>query len=329
MRTSLTRAVAGTAVVAAAMLAAAGTASAAGAAGKLPTTLTAVDSKATIAPGQTDLITGTLKSGSKLLAGEFVYLDRLVKGKFVAVAGDRSGSAGHVYFTVKPSSTSTYQLQFRGTPSYDASHSNNVTILVLKPKAATTLTATESKTVINPGQSDLITGTLTSGTKPVPGQHVFLERLIKGTFVPVQEDVTGGLGHVFYTVKPSATASFELVFRGSAGFKSSHSNVVTVLVVKAATTLAATESKTTITPGQSDLITGTLMSGTKAVANQFVYLDRLINGKFVAVAGDRTGGAGHVFFTVKPSKTASYELVFRGTTFYAASHSNVVIVTVS
>jgi hypothetical protein len=329
MRTSLTRALAGTAVVAAAMLAAAGTAGAAGATPKLPTTLTATDAKAVIAPGQTDLITGTLRSGSKPVSGEFVYLDRLIKGKFVAVAGDRTGSSGHVFFTVKPAQTTSFRLAFLGTAKYDASHSNVVTILVVKPKAATTLTATESKTTINPGQADLITGTLLSGTKPVSGKHVYLERDVKGKFVAVQQDVTGGLGHVFFTVKPEQTASFRLVFLGTSAYKASHSNVLTVLVVKAPTSLTATESKTTIKPGQTDLITGTLLSGTKVVAGQFVYLDRLTNGKFVAVAGDRSGGAGHVFFTVKPSKTTTYELVFRGTSFYAGSHSNVVTVAVS
>lgn len=329
MRTSLTRALAGTAVVAAAMLAAAGTASAAGATPKLPTTLTATDAKAVIAPGQTDLITGTLRSGSKPVAGGFVYLDRLVKGKFVAVAGDRTGSAGHVYFTVKPSATTSFRLAYLGTAKYDGSHSNVVTILVIKPKAPTTLTATESKTTINPGQTDLITGTLLSGTKAVSGKHVYLERTVKGKWVAVQQDVTGGFGHVFFTVKPAQTATFRLVFLGTAAYKASHSNVLTVLVVKAPTSLTATESKTTIKPGQSDLITGTLLSGTKAVASQFVYLDRLVNGKFVAVAGDRSGGAGHVFFTVKPSKTSTYELVFRGTSFYASSHSNAVTVVVS
>jgi hypothetical protein len=329
MRTSLTRALAGTAVAAAAVLAAAGTASAAGATPKLPTTLTATDSKAVIAPGQTDLITGTLKSGSKVLPDQRVYLERLERGVFVPVNFSGTGGAGHVFFTVKPSQSTSFRLEFFGTAKYDSSHSNVVTILVIKPKAPTTLTATQSKTTINPGQSDLITGTLKSGSKALGGQRVYLERAVKGNFVPVAFGSTGGAGHVFFSVKPSQTTRYELVFRGTGAYLHSHSNAITVVVVKVATSLTATESKTTIKPGQTDLITGTLMAGTKAVAGQIVYLERLEKGKFVPVNFSGTGGAGHVFFTVKPSKTASYELVFRGTTVYLGSHSNVVTVVVS
>jgi hypothetical protein len=330
MRTPFTRTLGATAVAAAALLAVAGTASTAYAAGKLPTTLTATDSKATIVLGQTDLITGTLKSGSTPLVGQTVHLDRSIKGKFVPVQVDKTGGAGHVFFTVKPAETASYELVYAGTANFAASHSNIVTVVVVKPsKSPTTLTATEAKTIIDRGQTDLITGTLLSGTKPVPGQHVYLESFVKGKLVPRQHGTTGGAGHVFYTVKPSATTSYELVYLGTAKFDAAHSNVITVVVIRAPTSLTATESKTTIAPGQTDQITGTLLSGTKAVPGQVVFLERLISGKWVNVQVALTGGAGHVFFTVKPSKTSSYELAYHGTAFFAPSHSNVVTVVVS
>jgi hypothetical protein len=330
MRIPLTRTLGATAVAAAALLMAAGTASTAYAAGKLPTTLTATDSKAMIMLGQSDLITGTLKSGSTALAGQVVLLERFVNGKLVPTQNDVTGGAGHVFYTVKPSKTTSYELVFLGTAKFDASHSNVVTVAVVKPaKAPTTLTATESKTTIDRGQSDLITGTLLSGTNPVADQVVLLERFVNGKLVPTQNDVTGGAGHVFYTVNPSKTTSYELVFLGTAKFDASHSNVITVVVVKAPTSLTATESKATITPGQTDVITGTLLSGTKPVTDQVVSLERLVNGKFVTVQVGLTGGAGHVFFSVMPSKTTSYELAYLGTDFFDASHSNVVTVVVS
>jgi hypothetical protein len=65
------------------------------------------------------------------------------------------------------------------------------------------------------------------------------------------------------------------------------------------------------------------------VTGQIVYLDRIVSGKLVIAQASVTGGAGHVFFTVKPSKTTSYELVYRGTAFFDPSHSNVVTVVVS
>ena len=332
MRTSLSRTLGVTAVAAAALLAAAGTASTAYAAGKSPTTLTATDSKATITLGQSDLITGTLKSGSTPVTGRAVLLERFVNGKLVPTQNHVTGGAGHVFYTVKPSTTTSYELKFLGTGTFSASHSNVITIVVVKPpKAPTTLTATDSKATITLGQSDLITGTLKTGSTPVPGQRVYLERFVNGKLVPTQNDVTGGAGHVFYTVRPSMTTSYELKFLGTGKFSASHSNVITIAVVKppkAPTTLTATQSKTTINPGQSDLITGTLKSGTAPVTGQAVILERFVNGKLVPTQNHVTGGAGHVFYTVKPSKTTSYELKFLGTGKFDASHSNVITIVV-
>jgi hypothetical protein len=330
MRTSLTRALAGTAIAGAAVLAAVGTAAAAGATTKAPTTLTATASKATITLGQTDKITGTLLTGSKAVPGKVVFLEHEVAGKFVPKEVDLTGGAGHVFFTVKPSTTESYMLVFKGTSKFAAAHSNVVTIKVVKPtKAPTTLTATADKGTIAPGDSDKITGTLMSGSKPVPGKAVILEKLISGKFVPVQADLTGGAGHVFYTVKPSETAHFMLVFRGTSAFGASHSDVVIIVVAKLPTTLSATAATSTITAGQTDKITGTLLTGSTPVAGKVVYLERLVNGKFVPVEVDLTGGAGHVFFTVKPSKTSTYMLVFKGTKVYDASHSDSVTIVVS
>jgi hypothetical protein len=330
MRTSLTRALAGTAITGAAVLAAVGTAAAAGATTKAPTTLTATASKATITLGQTDKITGTLLTGSKPVPGKVVYLEREVKGKFIPAEVDLTGGAGHVFFTVKPHETTHFMLLFKGNAKFAAAHSNIVTIVVTKPtKVPTTLTATAAKSTIAPGDSDLITGTLMAGSKAVPGKAVILEKLIAGKFVPVQADLTGGAGHVFYTVKPAETAHFMLVFRGTPAFGASHSDVVTIVVAKLPTTLTATAASSSITAGQTDKITGTLLSGTTAVAGKVVYLEKEVSGKFVPVEVDLTGGAGHVFFTVKPSATTTYMLVFKGTKVYDASHSDAVTIVVS
>src|SRR5215469_3991416 len=175
MRTSLTRALAGTAIAGAAVLAAVGTAAAAGATTKAPTTLTATASKATIAPGQTDQITGTLLTGKTAVPGQSVILEKLINGKFVPVQAHETGGAGHVFYTVKPAETARFVLVFLGSAKFAAARSNVVTIAVVKPtKAPTTLTATAAKSTIAPGQTDLITGTLMSGSKPVSGQTVIL-----------------------------------------------------------------------------------------------------------------------------------------------------------
>ncbi len=237
MRTSLTRAIAGTAIAAAAVLTAAGVASAATSTtpAKSPTTLTAVDAKAKIVVGQKDLLTGTLLSGKTPLVKKVVELYRWgVKAKkWIPVEVDLTGKYGHVFFIVKPAATTRYEMVFHGTPKFAASHSNVVTVLVVPvPKAPTTLGIATAASTITAGQKDLITGTLLSGAKPVVGKIVSLYRYnaTAKKWIRVEVDLTGKFGHVFYTVKPSATTSYELVFFGTSHLRASHSDVATITV---------------------------------------------------------------------------------------------------
>lgn len=237
MRTSLTRAIAGTAIAAAAVTALVGTASAAtsGTAVKTPTTLSITTAKAKIIVGQKDLITGTLLSGKTPLVKKVVELYRygVKAGKWIPVEVDLTGKFGHVFFTVRPSVTTRYELVFHGSAKYAASRSGPATIVVLPvPRVPTTLTGSAASSPITAGQKDLITGTLLTGTKPVVGKVVSLYRYSASAkkWIRVEVDLTGKFGHVFYTVKPSVTTNYELVFFGTAHLRASHSSVITVMV---------------------------------------------------------------------------------------------------
>lgn len=239
MRTSLTRAIAGTAIAAAAVLTVVTTASAATSTTtvKAPTTLSITTAKAKIIVGQKDLITGTLLTGTKPVVRQVVRLYRYnakVK-KWILTQADVTGKFGHVFFTVRPAVTSRYELVFRGSLKFAASHSGPATIVVLPvPKAPTALSISPAEATITAGQKDVITGTLTSRTKPVFRQIVRLYRFnaTAKKWVLVEAHVTGKLGHVFYTVKPAATTSYELVFLGSAHLRASHSPVATITVTQ-------------------------------------------------------------------------------------------------
>jgi hypothetical protein len=232
MRTSLTRAVAGAAIAATAVLTAAGTASVADAATKAPTSLTLTEHAAVIDKGKTDLLTGTLASGSTPLAGQVVSLDRAVKGKWVFVEALLTGGHGHVFFTVKPAATTSYKLFFDGSAKYLPSSSNVVTVKVIVPvRKATILSIGETKTKIKPGQSDTVFGTLSSATRaPLAGQLVWLGTFVKGKLVIGIGHFTGKFGGVSFTVTPKATTRYELVFLGTAKYLPTHSGVVTVVV---------------------------------------------------------------------------------------------------
>jgi hypothetical protein len=231
MRTSLTRAVAGAAIAATAVLTAVGTAGAAGATVKPPTTLSVVESKAIIKLGQKDLLTGTLTVGKTPLADQNVALERLVAGTWHILDVRKTGTFGHVFFTVQPAVTAKYELQFFATTKYQGTHSNPVTVVVVQPKPKLTiLTIGQTKTKIKPGQSDTIFGTLSAAKTPLPGELVWLYQIVNGKLVNGNGHFTSKLGGVSFTVKPGATAHYELKFYGTPKYAGTHSGVVTVVV---------------------------------------------------------------------------------------------------
>ena len=96
------------------------------------------------------------------------------------------------------------------------------------------------------------------------------------------------------------------------------------------TSLSIRASASTIKPGKSAVVSGVLKQGTKDLAGEVVFLDGAAPGKkFVVVATSVTNKNGAVAFTVRPRTTQRYDLVFKGTSKLAASHSGVVTIKVS
>jgi hypothetical protein len=232
MRTSLTRAVSGAAIAAATVLALAGPASAKPLT-REHTTLSIVEQRSVIKAGQTDKVGGRLAHAGTGLGAEAVLLDRWNGKRFVAVQSGVTGKLGNVGFTVTPGVTARYELVFLGTSTLAPSHSGVVTVKVLPkpvPRLHTTLSIVESKSVIKAGQTDKVSGRLAHAGTGLAAQAVLLERWNGKRFVAVQSGVTGPAGGVAFTVAPSVTAKYELVFLGTKTLAPSHSGVVTVKV---------------------------------------------------------------------------------------------------
>lgn len=231
MRTSLTRALAGAAIAAAAALTAVGTAGAAGATVKAPTTLTLTEAHAIIKHGETDLLTGTLKSGTTALAGKMVVLKRFNdKGTPVFVDAKPTGPHGHVFFTVRPGGTTRYLLTFGGTAKYAASHSDPATVKVIPARAGTQLSIVATKTTIKAGEPVTISGTLKSHGTALAGRFVCLYKIVMGKPVSPNCHRTGPHGGISFVRKPAATTSYQLRFLGTLRFAPTHSAVVTIKV---------------------------------------------------------------------------------------------------
>jgi 5-hydroxyisourate hydrolase-like protein (transthyretin family) len=200
-------------------------------------------------------------------------------------------------------------------------------------KTPTTLSITEAATTINPGQTDVISGRLLTGPKPVVGKTVYLYDYDSAAkkWEPLAVDLTGSAGRVKFTVAPAATTAYELQFHGSPTLAASRSGGATVLVTRPSTTLSAAEATAVIAPGQSDVITGTLLTAAAPVADVAVRIYRYNSAEHAWVLHDvaDTNSSGQVAFTVTPGATDYYQLFFEGNAAEAPSHSGVVTVLVT
>lgn len=230
MRTSLTRALAGTAIAATAVFTAAGIASAS-TPPKAPTALSIAASATTITVGSKVTVTGRLTSGTARLAKKIVLLERLVAKHWVPVADRPTDAAGNVAFVREPGATASFRLAYLGNASYAPSHSAAVRVTV-KPKTPTALSIGSFPGTIKHGQADTIRGVLISGKAPLAGKRVWLERWNGATkkWVVLTGQFTGKFGRVAFLVKPNVTTIYKLAFFGNARYAASHSSPVGVVV---------------------------------------------------------------------------------------------------
>ncbi|HTX28109.1 MAG TPA: hypothetical protein VME19_13940 [Streptosporangiaceae bacterium] len=95
------------------------------------------------------------------------------------------------------------------------------------------------------------------------------------------------------------------------------------------TTLSIVAAKNVIRAGQKDVVSGRLAADKASLAGRTVYLDRVDGKILVQVQVGVTGKEGGVAFTVTPGATARYELVYKGNSVYAPTHSGIVTVKVT
>jgi hypothetical protein len=204
-------------------------------------------------------------------------------------------------------------------------------------KTHTTLSIVAARSTIIAGQTDTISGTLRAADKSsTVKKTVELKRWNPSLkkWVLRQANLTGKNGWVRFTVKPSVTSRFELVFPGTRTLAASHSGVVTihVLPAKTATQLSIAATPSTITVGSTTKISGVLTAGTTPLPKRLVYLYRwnATTKHWDKVSVNVTGPKGGVSFTRKPPVgSVTFELVFFGSPKLAAAHSAPVTVTVN
>jgi hypothetical protein len=198
----------------------------------------------------------------------------------------------------------------------------------------TSLTIRDSASSVRAGTSVIISGTLSSGHTILGHEAVWLNTVDRmGVLHPVKDNPTAaGTGEVKFVVTPTATTTYELVFRGARGLNPSHSGMETVRVAKLPTTLSISSPTTPVTVGTKETFTGTLTSGTKQLAGRVVWLVT-VNSKMQvvrAVGRGNTSSTGAVSITTTPAAgTDYYALVYGGNWQYKAAVSAVEKVTVN
>jgi hypothetical protein len=275
-------------------------------------------------------ISGSLHQGRTPVQGAVVSLAAEPAGasRFTIVRSAHTGQYGGVAFSVSPARATRYRLVFSGDSARLASRSGVVTVRG-DSRIPSSLSIRSALSSINPGGKNNISGVLRGNGRALGGRHVDLVAGSPGSWRTLGTRTTGQHGWVGFTVSPSATQHYMLVFRGGSTFRPSRSGVVTVIVRKA-TSLSIRAGAASVAPGASTTVSGVLLSHGTALADRTVsLLARPASGGDWAVAQSATTrDHGGVSFTVSPPSKTQYALRFATTPHYLRSTSGVVTIDV-
>jgi 5-hydroxyisourate hydrolase-like protein (transthyretin family) len=197
---------------------------------------------------------------------------------------------------------------------------------------ATSLGIHVGRHAIGSGDSDRIVGRLTTRHHGDPGRRVVLQsRPPKTTtWTTVTSGTTHVRGRVGFTVTPTATTRYRLVFRGGPALRPTHSRGRTVVVRDMRLTATATPGS--IDAGQTASVSGVLSDkGTPTVGATIDLLAKPVGTHhgFSAAGTAVTGTDGSVAFPVTPTTTTRYRLVEPAASAAAAATAASRVVTVA
>ena len=183
---------------------------------------------------------------------------------------------------------------------------------------------------ISPGESASIRGRLHLASnardpRPLPDQQVTLKQQSANAadWQAVATATTNDRGVVHFTVAPTGTSHYAIVFTGTDRLGASRSRAVTVWVGRP-TNLSITTSAASIDPGETVSVHGLLTEDGQPFAGQTVELRARPEHQredFATVASGTTASDGSVSFAPSPAVDTVYRLVFRHTTTAATAVS--------
>lgn len=195
-------------------------------------------------------------------------------------------------------------------------------------RAHTSLSIRAARGAINPGGSDVISGSLRSRFGHVAGRRiVLLDKPLGATsWTRDKAHRTGRHGNIAFEVTPAVTTRYTLVFRGNNFQQGSRSGVVSVRV-RSTTSLTIALAAGSIPRGASDTVSGVLSAnGTPLAGDTVDLLARHGGHPFAMIGSALTAADGSVGFLVTPAVTTQYVLAFHKTAANGGARSAVATV---
>jgi hypothetical protein len=198
-------------------------------------------------------------------------------------------------------------------------------------RSSTSVAIHVGRHIIGTGDSDRIVGRLHHRRHGLPGRTLVLEskQPKTTTWTVVGRQITHRRGRAGFTVTPSDTTRYRLVFFGGPALRASHSRGRTVVVGDQRLTIAVAPHS--IDAGQSATVSGVLTdSGAPSPGDTITLLAKKVgsHSKFAAAGTAITGPDGGVSFPVTPATSTRYRLKELATSTTQAAASRVATVTV-
>lgn len=279
--------------------------------------------------GGGDWISGRLSARHVSLFDRRVVLQDKPAGEtaWAREAVHRTKPHGKVAFQVSPAVNTRYRLLFAGNHKMRPSVSG---IVVVHARLdATALVEKLGASVIQPGGSTTVNGSLSAGGTPIANGTVLLQSRTNAQryFHRTGSGATGDDGTISFPVTPAVNTHYRLVFRKTDTNGWARSAVNTVHVQRpSAITISGRTNK-----ANQEVVTGILHSGKLRITGNRIQLQSSTGGAtFATIAHQRTNRHGVVVFRIAmPSASTSYKLVWAGGPNFAACQSQVLTVTVS
>ena len=242
--------------------------------------------------GQSQLFTSTVSGGTSPYTYQWYLNDAPVPG------------ATSPTWTFAPSSAGSYTVYVNVTDSVGAKAKSNVVPVTVNP--ALSVSVSPASVVMDVGQSQLFTSSVSGGTSPYSYQWY-----LNG------DPVSGATGST-WTFTPSSAGSFTVYLRVTDAVGAVATSNTVPITVNGPLSVSVLPSSVVMDVGQSQLFTSSVSGGTLPYTYQW-YLN-----------GDPVSGATSPTWTFTPSSSGSYQVFLRVTDGVGVSaDSNIALVTVN